>query len=189
MNKQINNVVLLGVTILLLSACGQFATPGTPNTSTPTVLPSSVENTPTSAPAEASDPEQFRKYVGSIHPPFSDGLSDDFGMLIQGAEDHALMLVREGENKMLWLDKFTHYDSQGTAYWQVKDVLDLSNLEAGLILIPDGCSINGVPDSKIIVAAKDGTVRLAWRVNTTLDRFEVIPTNSIACNSDKAMDL
>jgi hypothetical protein len=62
-------------------------------------------------------------------------------------------------------------------------------MEAGLVLLPDGCFLNGTLDSEILVAGQDGTVRLAWRANTTLDRFEVIPTKGIECHSDKAMDL
>ncbi len=68
-------------------------------------------------------------------------------------------------------------------------MLELSNLEAGLILIPDGCSLNGAPDSEIIVAGKNGTIQFAWRANTTSDRFEVIPSDGIQSETDKSIDL
>jgi hypothetical protein len=96
-----------------------------------------------------------------------------------------LFLLAEGENKMLWLSELTHQDSNGNAYWEVKDVLDLSDVEAGLTLIPDGCLLNGVPDSEILVAAKNGVGVWAWRANTTLNVFEAIPTSGIECHSDK----
>jgi hypothetical protein len=95
----------------------------------------------------------------------------------------------EGADQMLWLGEITHYDSDGAAYWEVKDVLGLSDLEAGLVLIPDGCFLNGAPDNEIVTVGKDGTILLAWRANTALDMFEVIPTNGIECRSDKGWNL
>lgn len=202
MSKQTYGVLLVGVMILVLAACGQFentsapantpelAVPENPTNQPDTMVdPNSAENSPTALPAHGVDPEQFRRYIGSTYPPLPEGLSEGFSMLIQDEEDHALILVIDGADKMLWLNRMTHYDPDGTAYWEVKDVLDLSNLEADLILIPDGCFLHGVPDSEIIVAGKNGTTHLAWRANTTLDRFEVIPINGIECRSDKAMPL
>lgn len=187
MNRQMNNFILVGVMILILTACGQIESASTPEGSV--VEAATKQPEPTAIPADSSSPEEFRKYIGSMYPPLPEGLMEDMGMLIQDMEDYSLTLVRDGTNKMLWLNKLTHYDSNGTAYWEVKDVLALSNLEAGLTLIPDGCSLNGAPDSAIFVAGKDGTIRLAWQINTTLDTFESIPTNGIECQSDKAMDL
>lgn len=153
------------------------------------MVPNVVENNPTAVPAASADPERFNALIGTIHPPLPENLTLQFAMLIQDVEDHSLTFVSDGADKMLWLSKIDHYDPDGSAYWEVKDVLDLSNMEAGLVLIPDGCSLNGALDSEILVVGKDGTVRLAWRANTTLDRFEVIPTEGIECNSDKAIDL
>lgn len=173
-----NKVLVVGV-ILLLTACGQFEAPPAPaNTPELTVMESPSNN-----------PEQWRKYIGSTHPPLPEGLSEGFGMLIQDVEGYALTLVIDGANKMLWLNKIARYDANGTAYWEVRDVLDLSNLEAGLMLIPDGCFLNGAPDSEILVAGKNGAIQLAWRANTTSDRFEVILTDGIECRSDKAINL
>jgi hypothetical protein len=62
-------------------------------------------------------------------------------------------------------------------------------LEAGLTLIPDACYLNGTPDSEILVAGRNGVIILAWRANTTLDKFEVIPTDGIECHSDKGIRL
>lgn len=185
-----NRVLWVGVMLLLVTACGQAGITSAPELTmqTPTSLPEPGV-IPTENLANGSVPERFNKYIGSTHPPYPEGLSDDFAMLIQDAEDHALTLVSDNPNKMLWLSKLTHYDSNGTAYWEVKDVLDLSNAEAGLILVPDGCSLNGRPDSEIIVTSKDGTIQMAWRANTTLDRFEVIPSTGIECRSDKAMNI
>jgi hypothetical protein len=110
-------------------------------------------------------------------------------MIIQDSNVHGLSLVSDGANKMLWLSKLTHTDSSGVAYWEVKDVLGLSNLEAGLTLVPDGCLLNGMPESEIFAAGRNGVIVLAWRANTSLDKFEVIATDGIQCNSDKAMPL
>lgn len=192
MNKQMSSVLLIGVLILLLTGCGQFeTTPAPADEPAPTAMadPTSVENIPTAVAANGSGPGQFSKYIGLNHPPLPEPLTLVFAMLIQDVDGYALTLFIDGTNKMLWLDKLTHYDADGNAYWQVKDVLDLSHVEAGLTLIPDGCYLIGVPDSEIIVVSKDGTIRLAWRANTTSNRFEVIPIHGIECLSDKAADL
>jgi hypothetical protein len=191
MNKQMKNVLLAGIMILLFSACGKLET--TPTlTEAPELIVTVTENptrVPTAASTEGVAPEKFSKYIGLNYPPLPAGLSESLGMLIQDANDHSLSLVLDGANKMLWLSKLSHTDSNGNAYWEVKDVLELSNLEAGLVLAPDGCFLNGQPDHEIFVVVKNGTILLAWRANTTSNVFEVIPTNGIECHSDKGMSL
>lgn len=198
MNKQLNNVLLVTVMIMLLTACGQLETVSAPepnvmenptSLSGPQVIQTTEDNIPTAAPAGSSDPGRFRKYIGSTYPPLPAGFSEGFSMLIQDAEDYGLFFFIGGTDKMLWLQKITHYDSNGNPSWEVKDVLDLSNVEPGLILSPDGCFLNGAPDSEIIVVSKDGTIQSAWRANTASGMFEVIPANGIECDSDKAMTL
>jgi hypothetical protein len=86
---------------------------------------------------------------------------------------------------MLWLSKLIRVDANGNPYWEVKDVLDLSDLVTGDILVPDGCFLNGVLDNEIVVAGRNGVMISAWRANTASNVFEVIPTNGIECRSDK----
>ncbi len=183
MNKQMK-FALVGIIIVLLSACGQVGP-----VSTPAQDVVGVKNSPPAVPVTGLAPEKFSQYIGLNYPPLPEGLSDDFSMLIQDAEDYSMWLISEGENKMLWLSKMTHRDSNGNAYWEVKDILDLSDLEAGLTLIPDGCSLNGLPDSEILVVGRDEVAVSAWRANTALNVFEVIPTDGIECHSDKGMIL
>ena len=188
MNKQIKNA-LVGIIILLLAACGQFETTSTPAEAREVIV-TVTENVPTAVVAtEGSDPEKFTKYIGLNYPPVPADLTERFSMLMEGSEDHGLWMVLDGADPMLWLSKLTHYDADGAAYWQVKDVLDLSDVEAGLTLVPDGCSLNGVPDNEILAASKNGIIQLTWRANTTLDRFESIPTNGIECRSDKGVSI
>jgi len=124
-----------------------------------------------------------------VHPPTPVGLSMGFSMLIQDEDGYGLSMVSDGANKMLWLEKIAQYDANGSPIWVVKDVLGLSNLEAGLTLIPDACRLNGVPDWEILVAHRNGVIRYAWRANTTLGRFESVSPSGIACDSDKAVSL
>ena len=189
MHKQLKNLMFVMITVLLLAACGPFEP-----TSAPADAPvSSVAVNPTLAAAvvatEGAAPDKFSKYIGLNYPPVPSSLTERFSMLMEGSEDHGLWLVMDGADEMLWLSEITHYDADGAAYWEVKDVLDLSDLEAGLVLIPDGCFLNSAPDNEIIIAGKDETVLLAWRANTALDIFEVIPTNGIECRSDKGWNL
>jgi len=191
MKNQKKNTLWVGIIILLLSACGPLVTPPTPTgTPVPTAISTeSPTNTPEIASTESAEPEQIGKYVGMSFPPFPEDLSQGFSMIIQNSGDFGLSLVSDGANNMLWLTRLTHYDTSGTAFWEVLDVLDLTNVEPGAILIPDGCSLNGQPDSEIFVAGQNGSTQFAWRANTTLNAFEVISTNGIECNSDKAIRL
>lgn len=181
MNKRLKNFMLVLVIALLLAACG--------GVETAPVLEPAVEDISTAVPSGGTDSEQFSKYIGLVYPPFPADLSQGFSMLIQDSDVYGLSLVTDNVNKMLWLSKITHYDTNRNAYWEVKDVLELSNVEAGLTLLPDGCLLNGVPDSEIFVVERNRAIVLAWRANTTLDRFEVIPTNGIECHSDKWISL
>ena len=183
MNKQMKNT-LLGMLILLLAACGPFEP-----TFAPEIIVTVTENVPTVAVANESDPEKFSQYIGLNYPPVPAGLTERFSMLMEGSEDHGLWMLIDGADEMLWLSKLTHYDADGAAYWEVKDVLDLSNVEAGLTLIPDGCSLNGTRDNEILAVSKNGIIQLTWRANTTLDVFESIPVSGIECRSDKAISL
>lgn len=189
MNKQLKNLMLVVITILLLAACGQLETTPAPADVPELTVTENSTHTAAAVSTEESDPEKFSKYIGLNYPPLPAGLSEGLSMMIQDSNDHGLWLVSDGESRMLWLSKLTHHDSSGSAYWEVRDVLGLSDLEPGITLIPDGCFLNGQPDHEIFVAGKNGAALLAWRANTALDRFESIPTDGIECHSDKGVNL
>ena len=121
MNKQMKNVLLAGIMILLFSACGN--TPAETPESIVTVTENPV-TVPTAASTEETAPEKLSSYIGLSYPPLPVDLSMDFSMLIQDANDYSLSLVLDGANKMLWLSKMSHTDSNGSAYWEVKDILE-----------------------------------------------------------------
>lgn len=187
MNEKLKITLLVGMLIMLLAACGGTKTPSAPEvavTEQPTSFPEPVEDIPT---VVLIDEPEFSKYIGLVYPPSPQGLSKSFSMMIWHTDGYGLSLVLDGAAKMLWLEKIVRYDENGSAYWEVMDVLDLTNVETGLTLLPNGCSLNGPPDSEILVAGRNGVVVLAWRADTVLGKFEVIPTEGIQCNSDKAM--
>lgn len=161
---------------ILLAACGQLE-------------PAPSEAADINVPLASTVPEHLRKYVGLNYPPFPEGFTANYGLLILNAEDHSLWLTSDGRNDMLWLSKLTERNASGSGFWEVKHILDLSHVESGSSLIPDGCSLNGEPDSEILVIRTDGVIEQAWRANTTLDVFESVPVDGIECGSDKAWDL
>jgi hypothetical protein len=192
MNKQIKVSILVLIATLLLAACGGGETQSAPElaaTEIPASTSGPVEDIPTAVPSDGLASESFSQYIGLSYPPSPAGLTQIFSMIIQDTDVYSLSLVTDGANKMLWLSKIDHYDESGSAFWEVKDVLGLSDLESGLTLIPDGCLQNGVPDSEIFAAGRNGVIILAWQADTTLGKFEVLPTDGIQCNSDKAMPL
>ena len=183
MNHQIKKLILVVMTVFLLTACGAVETPSAP---APVVTADPVDM---AEPVTGLAPAEFRHYLGLNYPPLPANLTEVFAMLIQNAEDHSLSLLSEGTTQMLWLSQLTHHDSNGNAFWEVQDVLDLSDFESGVVLVPDGCTLNGVPDNEILVVGKDGVTLSAWRANTALNVFEVISTSGIECHSDKGMTL
>jgi len=192
MNKQMKIFMLVVMVAMLLAACGQVETPTAPEvvvTEESTTAPEPVEDNPTTVPSDDADPQDLSKYIGLVYPPSPEGLLKGFSMVIFDKDGYGLSLVIDGVDKMLWLEKVVQYDANGSPTWEVKDVLGLSNLEAGLTLIPDGCFLNGVPDSEIFVAGRNGVIVNAWRANTTLSKFEPIPVDGIKCDSDKATPL
>ena len=193
MNEQLKRLMLV-LTIVILTACGPVGTTPAPESviENPTSRPEPVVVTePTEAmPTAASGALTPEQYIGLKYPPSPAGLSQDFSMIIENSDVYSLSLVKDGTSRMLWLSKVTHYDANsGNPYWEVKDVLGLSDLEPGLTLLPDGCRLNGSPDSEIIAAGRNGVIVLAWRANTSLGTFEVMATDGIECHSDKAMPL
>jgi hypothetical protein len=110
-------------------------------------------------------------------------------MIVQGSDDNGYSFFSDGGIRMLWLTRLSHYDESGNPTWEVMDILDLSQVEVGAALLPDGCFLNGKPEPEIIVAGRNGVVVIAWRANATLDKFESIPTAGITCDSDKAVTL
>ena len=190
MKTQMKNFLLLGVFLLLVSACVPVGSESVPvGVLEPTVV---VKEIPTSMPTVVSVVEEPisvnpSDYIDLVYPPFPESLTKGFSMIIQGSDDNGLSFVSDGAGRMLWLEKINHYNENGSPFWEVTDVLDLSKIENGAVLIPDGCSLNGRIDNEIFVVAKNETVLLAWRANTALDKFEVLATNGITCNSDKGM--
>lgn len=190
MNQRIKNLLWAGVMILFFSACGQA---NTVPTLTPEVI-DSVTNDSTSTPELMETPfmadaGKFDQYIGLNYPPLPAGLTQGISLLIQDKQGYGLSLVSVGADKMLWLGKIDHYDADGSAYWVVKDVLDLSNMGSGLDLLPDGCLLHNVPDSEIFVIGSNGAIRQAWRANTAKDQFEILPISGIRCESDKSVPL
>lgn len=202
MNNQLKRALLAGMIVLLLAACGPAGTATEPagvpdlpvtenptSTAEPVVDSDPIEATPTVSVTEEPAAENLTQYIGMNYSRLPADLSQGFSMLIEGSEGYSMSLVSTGATKMLWLSKVAKYETNGNPIWEVKDVLGLSNLEAGLTLIPDGCSLNGVRDREIFAAGKNGAIVLAWRANTSLGTFEVVPANGIQCNSDKGMEI
>jgi len=191
MKTQMKIALWVGIMVLLLTACGQLQSAPTPtDTPEPTATATqSPTNTPAVVSTESAAPEEIENYIGLSYPPLPDGLSQGFSMVIQDSNDYGLSLVSDGANRMLWMEKLTNYDSSGIPSWEIQDVLDLSIVETGVILSPDGCFLNGQPDNEIFVIGKNGIILSAWRANTTSNVFEVISTDGIECHSDKAVSL
>jgi len=187
MNAQLKIVLL--IMGLLISACGSLGSESTPVVEPEPIV--EVTEDPAVVPTEAVADEPVlpaaSHYIGMVYPPFPDGLTKGFSMIIQGSDDNGLSFVSGATGRMLWLEKVSRYDENGSPFWEVTDVLDLSNVENGAALLPDGCFLNGAPDPEIFVIGRNGVIVLAWRANTAVDKFETIPVDGIRCDSDKPM--
>jgi len=192
MNKLFKNLLLAASLMLLFSACAPVRTVSAPVELLPEYVIVDSENaasTPAVVSVDEAAAEDFSQFIGSKYPPLPAGLSEGFSMMIQDSDDHSLKMVSKDESRMLWLMKMIGQDANGEINWEVVDVLALPKLDSNALLIPDGCFLNGNPDSEILVAAKDGEILMAWRANTSLDKFEVISTSNIHCESDRTTSL
>lgn len=194
MNIKLKHGMLVALTVFLLAACGPFGATPEPESviEHPTSRPEPILTVePTEAmPTAASDALTPEQYIGLQYPPSPASLSQDFSMIIENSDVYSLSLVRDGASKILWLSKVSHYDTNnGNPYWEVKDVLSLSDLQPGFTLIPDGCRLNNVPDSEIFVIGRNEAIIKAWRADTSLGKFESMAVDGIKCSSDKAMPL
>ena len=192
MKTQTKNILLVvGILVLLISACGPLGSESTPVVAPEPIV--EVINEPTAVPTETVVEEPVlpavSNYVGMIYPPLPFGFLEGFHLLIQDSPEYELTLIADGGRRMLWLSKISQTDANGNLIWEVKDVLDFSGLEPGLTLLPDGCFLNGEPDSEIFAAGRNGVIVLAWRADTILGVFEVLSTTGIQCNSDKAVGI
>ena len=186
MKTQFRNLIF-GIVIILVSACGPL---GSKSTLEPIV---EVVDAPASIPTEVVTEEPalpaVSSYIGMFYPPLPFGFLDGFHLVIQDSDGYGLSLVSDGGRRMLWLSKFSQGDGSVNPTSEVKDVLDFSQFESGLTLLPDGCFLNGTPDHEIFVVGKNGAIVLAWRANTVSEKIEAIPIDGITCDSDKAVRL
>ena len=189
--KMKNILLVIGVLILLVSACGPLGRKSTPVDAPEPIVEAS--ETPASVPTEAVAEEPalpgVSSYIGMVYPPLPFGFLEGFHLLVQDSDGYELTLVSDGGRRMLWLGKESHTDAGGNWIWEVRDVLDFSQFEPGLTLLPDGCVLNGTPDHEVFVVGKNGEIVLAWRANTASEKFEAVPIDGVSCDSDKAVRL
>jgi len=192
MNKLFKNLLLVVVVTILFSACAPVKDVTAPVESLPeyVIVDSDVSaDVPVATPVEDAASEDFSQFIGLNYPPLPAGLSEGFSMMIQDSNDFGLTMVLKDVSRMLWLIKMVGRDANGAANWEVVDVLALPKMDAGVLLIPDGCFLNGAPDSEVFVEAKDDVILKAWRANKALEKFEVISTSNIHCESDRTTGL
>lgn len=97
--------------------------------------------------------------------------------------------VRKGRLRMAWLERTTRYDSSGTPYIEVLDVLLLPPRTPGQSLLYTICHMGGKSRSDILAIAENrpqdrrffGLVRRAWRVNLARGKFEVLSPTGMRC--------
>ena len=188
-------IVFFGI-ILLFSSCtsaptGVSRTPILPDTylPTPTLSPTNA----TTATAQSSNSNQSKKYVGLKYPPLPQELLERNAVVIQGSDLYVISLVEETEQKMLWLSKMTHRDSQGKAHWIVTDTLSRPDLGENEMYYLNGCLLNKVFDYEIIAAGTwdqdvessryvtNDKIFQAWRADFVTGLFEEIATNGVEC--------
>ena len=103
--------------------------------------------------------------------------------------------VRKGRSDMLWLELVTKEDEKGPTEWEVKDVLTFPLLTKNQELFTppanESCTVNGKNDEKLVVFADLSprtmkyTMRKAWRVDLTTEKFKPISVAGIKCVYDE----
>ena len=207
------NIIFFGVIVLLISSCGQSATPPTntpeftitvtenaTHTPAPTIVSTQaqVEITPAVVSPTGLVPEELSKYVGLKYPPLPDELAEGFGSLVWDS-DYSVTIISDNQNTMLWLSQLTHYDKSGKPFREVKDIIKLPKSESNVVFIPNGCLLNEELDNEILAIGKwddevfvsrfipNEKIQAAWRANIAMGIFEVMSLEGIDCHADNAV--
>lgn len=108
---------------------------------------------------------------------------------LNGVEYGVSNVLKDSLN-LLWLEKLTHRDAEGKAYWEIRDVLVLPEMSEYEGLLISVCQLNGRTDPEIIaigIFTEDENVvkvRKAWRANRQIEKFEEIVVDSVICVND-----
>jgi hypothetical protein len=95
--------------------------------------------------------------------------------------------IQKGSQRMLWLEIIS-YDPDGKTQYRVLDVLDLPPLESNDD-VTTYCRVRGTIDAEIVtISVYENTelltkIKRAWRANRKIGKFEVIPTDGLACEN------
>ena len=135
------------------------------------------------------------KYIGLRHgkalPPGLKWIGGSLVSAVRDEKEYGMTEIHRGTTKMLWFERLTHRDDNGTAYWEVKDVMVLPRLPKKQVFLYAFCLLNDQHDSEIAAVADYDAdaqyftrVRRAWRANRQTEKFEAIPTKGIKCEND-----
>ena len=135
------------------------------------------------------------KYIGLRHgkalPPGLKWIGGSLVSAVRDEKEYGMAEIHRGTTKMLWFERLTHRDDNGTAYWEVKDVMVLPRLPKKQVFLYAFCLLNDQHDSEIAAVADYDAdaqyftrVHRAWRANRQTEKFEAIPTKGIKCEND-----
>jgi hypothetical protein len=102
---------------------------------------------------------------------------------------YGVSYVRQGNQKMLWLERLVSRDRSGNPTWEIIDAINLPRFNPGEELAPPSCKLKGVADPELIALVKYEdkeiwrNIRQAWRANRRTRKIEVIPPTNIVCNN------
>ncbi len=135
------------------------------------------------------------KYTGvTYNKSLPNGVKDLGGSLLDD-DDYGVSHMKKGKTEMLWLAKITSRNKKGIPIWKVRDVLTLPALKKNQEILQGftyPCTVNKKEDLNLIVLGefqlKNKTYKVikAWRANTKANKFQMISTKGIACESVKA---
>jgi hypothetical protein len=117
------------------------------------------------------------------------GVKDLGGGLLSN-ENYGVSRFSKGKSFMLWLEKITTRDREGVPSWEVKDVLEFSDLKKNqefLFSYSSGCTLKGKSNLDLValaeVAGKNKTYKIkkAWLANVKKEKFEKIDVKNVKC--------
>jgi hypothetical protein len=136
-------------------------------------------------------------YVGLRHPPEPDGVEDEAGWLLEPRDggEFAVAVMRDGEGRMLWLQRLVSRDAGGSPTFEVLAVERLPDTRSGEELAMVGCRVGSRGDMSTdivaIVQSDPATETLtgashAWRVDSSNRRFVPVSTENVECLNEAA---
>jgi hypothetical protein len=126
-------------------------------------------------------------------PPYPEGTRYAAGAALVDSgrvTDFGIERLLDSKGEQLWFTRLTRRDDHGRPYFRLLDSLRVPPYDTTLIVVLDGCAVEGRPDPEVVALVKDvpadsfRVVIGAWRADRRTGHLrEIEPPLGVACEN------